>query len=70
MTALKRPVGEKSAGIGDWMIVWEIMSVVGIVIRLGENINCFSIQMLHYYGNSMKEKLYLDLKAKGKFGSM
>jgi hypothetical protein len=31
LTALKRPAGEKSAGIGDWIIVWEIMSVVGIV---------------------------------------
>jgi hypothetical protein len=31
LAALKRPIGDKSAGIGDWLIVWEIMSVVGIV---------------------------------------
>ena len=29
--ALKRPLCEKSTGIGTWMDIWEILSIVSVV---------------------------------------
>jgi len=26
-----RPPIEKAAGIGDWQVVWEVMSIIGLV---------------------------------------